>query len=231
MSIDPRRVKELFVAALDLPDAQAREAFLDRECGDAAELRQRFAALLKAHEEPVSALSQPLAGANPNADPMETGPFANSAEQPGSLLAGRYKLLEQIGEGGMGTVWVAEQTQPIRRKVALKLIKPGMDSKTVLSRFEAERQALALMDHPNVAKVLDGGTTESGRPFFVMEYVKGVPFNRYCDDARLASPSASPCSCRFARRCSTLTRRASSTATSSRATSWCACTTASRCPR
>ena len=87
--------------------------------------------------------------------------------------------------GGMGTVWKAEQTQPVRRMVALKLIKAGMDSRTVLSRFEAERQALALMDHPNIAKVLDGGTTESGRPFFVMEYVKGVPFTRYCDDARL----------------------------------------------
>ena len=86
----------------------------------------------------------------------------------------------------MGTVWVAEQTQPVRRKVALKLIKAGMDSKTVLSRFEAERQALALMDHPNIAKVLDGGTTESGRPFFVMEYVKGVPITEYCDDARLS---------------------------------------------
>ena len=86
----------------------------------------------------------------------------------------------------MGTVWVAEQTQPVRRKVALKLIKAGMDSRTVLSRFEAERQALALMDHPNIAKVLDGGTTEGGRPFFVMEYVKGVPFTQYCDDARLS---------------------------------------------
>src|SRR5205085_10945460 len=108
------------------------------------------------------------------------------AEQVGTLLAGRYKLLEQIGEGGMGTVWVAEQTQPVRRKVALKLIKAGMDSKTVLARFEAERQALALMDHPNIAKVLDGGTTESGRPFFVMEHVKGIPFTKYCDEARLS---------------------------------------------
>ena len=102
------------------------------------------------------------------------------------MVAGRYKLLEEIGEGGMGTVWMAEQTEPVRRKVALKLIKAGMDSKTVLSRFEAERQALALMDHPNIAKVLDGGTTEGGRPYFVMEYVKGVPITRYCDDARLS---------------------------------------------
>jgi serine/threonine protein kinase len=107
-------------------------------------------------------------------------------ERVGMVVAGRYKLLEQIGEGGMGTVWVAEQTQPVRRKVALKLIKSGMDSKTVLARFEAERQALALMDHPNIAKVLDGGTTESGRPYFVMEYVKGIPLTKYCDDARLS---------------------------------------------
>ena len=107
------------------------------------------------------------------------------AERVGTVIAGRYRLLEEIGAGGMGTVWKAEQTQPVRRMVALKLIKAGMDSRTVLSRFEAERQALALMEHPNIARVLDGGTTESGRPFFVMEYVKGVPFTRYCDDARL----------------------------------------------
>ena len=103
-------------------------------------------------------------------------------------VAGRYKLLEAIGEGGMGAVWVAEQTQPVRRKVALKLIKAGMDSKSVLARFEAERQALAVMDHPNIAKVLDGGLTETGRPFFVMEYVKGVPITEYCDAARLSMP-------------------------------------------
>jgi serine/threonine protein kinase len=186
MAADPRRVKELFVAALDMSDSQDREDFLDRECGGDVELRQRLAALLKAHEGPVAALSQPLAGANPDADPAEMGIFANSAEQPGTVLAGRYKLLEQIGEGGMGAVWVAEQTQPVRRKVAVKLIKAGMDSKSVLSRFEAERQALALMDHPHIAKVFDGGTTESGRPFFVMEYVKGVPFSQYCDNARLS---------------------------------------------
>ena len=101
------------------------------------------------------------------------------------MVAGRYTLLEEVGEGGMGTVWVAEQTQPVRRKVALKLIKAGMDSKAVLSRFEAERQALALMDHPNIAKVLDGGTTEGSRPFFVMEFVEGVPITEYCDEARL----------------------------------------------
>jgi|GEM_PF-6310150 len=104
----------------------------------------------------------------------------------GTILVGRYKLLENIGEGGMGSVWVAEQQQPVKRKVAIKLVKAGMDSKQVLARFEAERQALALMDHPNIAKVFDGGMTDTGRPFFVMEYVKGVPFTEYCDRARLS---------------------------------------------
>src|SRR4029077_8305355 len=117
--------------------------------------------------------------------PDFTGPYV-SREQPGAVIAGRYKLLEEIGEGGMGTVWVAEQTQPVRRKVAVKLIKAGMDSKSVIARFEAERQALAVMDHPNIAKVLDGGLPQSGRPFFVMEYVKGVPITEYCDAVRLS---------------------------------------------
>ncbi len=106
--------------------------------------------------------------------------------QPGTIFGGRYKLLQNIGEGGMGSVWVAEQKQPVRRKVAIKLVKAGMDSKQVLARFEAERQALAMMDHPNIAKVFDGGITEHGRPYFVMEYVKGVPFTEYCDKARLS---------------------------------------------
>jgi len=108
------------------------------------------------------------------------------AEQPGMLLDGRYKLLENIGEGGMGSVWVADQLKPVKRRVAIKLIKAGMDSKQVLARFEAERQALAVMDHPNIAKILDGGMTDSGRPYFVMEYVKGVPFTDYCNQARLS---------------------------------------------
>src|SRR5438067_2547421 len=117
--------------------------------------------------------------------PEETQSHSMPAEYPGMFVAGRFKLLEQIGEGGMGTVWVAEQTQPVKRRVALKLIKAGMDSKTVLARFEAERQALAMMDHPNIAKVLDGGTTEGGRPYFVMEHVNGVPLPKYCDVVRL----------------------------------------------
>ncbi len=133
----------------------------------------------------------------------------------GSVIAGRYKVRQEIGEGGMGSVYLADQTRPVKRRVAVKLIKPGMDSRTVLARFESERQALALMDHPNIAKVLDAGTTESGRPFFVMDLVKGIPITEYCDRRhrldllqRLAIFPA-----RSARRCITRTRRGSSTAT------------------
>ena len=142
MAADPRRVKELFVALLDLPDAHARQAFLERECAADADLRQRLEALLKAHENPASVLDRPLAAVGPEGagamssqapvnEPVTTC-YRGPDEDVGSVIAGRYKLLEQIGEGGMGTVWVAEQTQPVRRKVALKLIKAGMDSKTVL---------------------------------------------------------------------------------------------------
>src|SRR6186997_1623763 len=119
------------------------------------------------------------------ADLPPTSP-SSSLPRPGTVIAGRYKLLEVIGEGGMGTVWLAEQTEPVRRLVAVKLIKAGMDSKQVLPRFEAERQALALMDHPNIAKVHDAGTTADGRPYFVMELVKGQPITKYCDEHHLS---------------------------------------------
>src|SRR5216117_2759291 len=108
-----------------------------------------------------------------------------AGERPGTVI-GQYKLLEQIGEGGFGVVFMAEQTQPVRRKVALKVIKPGMDSRQVVARFEAERQALALMDHPNIAKVFDGGETASGRPYFVMELVRGAPVTDVCDQSHLS---------------------------------------------
>ena len=196
MATDPRRVKELFVAALEVPDLQDRQAFLDRECGDDAELRQRLEALLQAHENPASALERPLAAVEPPIPPAEKAPagpglgetsfYHGPGEDVGSIIAGKYKLLEALGQGGMGDVFMAQQTAPVRRLVALKLIKPGMDSRQVLARFEAERQALALMDHPNIAKVHDAGATESGRPFFVMELVKGVPFTRFCDERQLS---------------------------------------------
>jgi tRNA A-37 threonylcarbamoyl transferase component Bud32 len=179
---DPRRVKQVFGEALEIADADARRAFLDRRCGDDADLRRRLDALLAAHDAPASALEKPLAVA---AETATVAPPAH-ARDAGTVLAGRYKLLEPIGEGGMGQVWVADQLTPIRRRVAVKVVKPGMDSRAVLARFEAERQALALMDHPNIAKVLDAGTAEDGRPFFVMELVKGVPITEFCDARRLS---------------------------------------------
>ena len=117
-------------------------------------------------------------------DSLRRSNCRRSPKQPGTVI-GPYKLLQQIGEGGMGVVFMAEQTEPVQRTVALKIIKPGMDTRQVIARFEAERQALAMMDHPNIAKVLDAGTTDSGRPYFVMELVKGVPITKYCDEKHL----------------------------------------------
>ncbi len=174
------RIESLFAAAVALLPEE-RGAYLERECSGDPTLRERVVTLLRAHDRAGHVIDRPV-----NGDADQTAGYAPTSEQPGTVIAGRYKLLEEIGQGGMGTVWAAEQTAPVRRKVALKLIKVGMDSRAVLARFEAERQALALMDHPNIAKVLDGGLTESGRPYFVMEYVKGVPITDYCDTTRLS---------------------------------------------
>jgi eukaryotic-like serine/threonine-protein kinase len=179
MAETPDPIKALFAAAVALPPAE-RAAFLERQCAGDPSMRQRLEALLRAHERAGHLLDRPAAAD----DAGPTAAYVPSAEV-GTIIAGRYKLLEEIGEGGMGDVWVAEQIEPVKRKVALKLIKLGMDSRSVLARFEAERQALALMDHPHIAKVLDGGLTETGRLFFVMEYVKGVPITEYCDAAQL----------------------------------------------
>src|SRR5262245_50805980 len=168
--------REIFIAARQKQDAAELAVFLDEVCDGDAERRQRVLSLLREHDQLGSFLESP-------AGPL-VATAAEPGERPGAVI-GPYKLLEQIGEGGMGLVFVAEQTQPVRRKVALKVIKPGMDSRQVIARFEAERQALALMDHPNIARVLDGGTTPSGRPYFVMELVKGVPITDYCDQRRL----------------------------------------------
>ena len=164
--------------------------------------------------------------------PRRRPPTSRRSTTAAGTVIGPYKLLQQIGEGGMGTVFMAEQTEPVRRKVALKIIKPGMDSRQVIARFEAERQALALMDHPNIAKVLDAGTTD-GRPALLRH---GAGQGRADHAVLRRAPPDAPrsgwnCSSRSARRSSTPTRRASSTATSSRPTSWSASTTASRCPR
>jgi hypothetical protein len=181
MSETADRAESLFATALSLATDAQRAAYLDSECGGDPELRAQVEALL--HDRSAGRKSANQARSSDTEPPS----FPVSArEHAGAVIAGRYKLLEAIGEGGMGSVWVAEQTQPVRRKVALKLIKPGMDSRQVLARFEAERQALALMDHPSIAKVLDGGLTEAGRPFFVMELVKGVPITEYCDANRLS---------------------------------------------
>jgi WD40 repeat protein len=181
MPVEPPSLKELFLAALAVAPEE-RAAWLERACAPDAELRQRVERMLTAHEAPQSLLDQ-LA---PAADPPEAPTGAAPAEPPADTgLPSRYKLVQEIGEGGMGTVWMAQQTEPVRRLVAVKLVKPGMDSKQVLARFEAERQALALMDHPNIARVLDAGATSAGRPYFVMELIKGVPLTRYCDEHRL----------------------------------------------
>lgn len=178
MTHDPKLVQELFLAALQVPPGTERQQWLDDQCTDDPQLKQRVQVLLAAHDA-----TEGFGGTGSIATPPGHG--TTQTVHSGTLLAGRYKLLEPIGEGGMGTVWLAEQIEPVRRKVAIKLVKAGMDSKQVLARFEAERQALALMDHPNIAKVLDGGITAEGRPFFVMEYVKGIPLTEYCDRHQL----------------------------------------------
>src|SRR5262245_13316766 len=186
MSVPPRSLKELFLAALDVAP-EDRAAWLERECAADACQREHLREMLAAHDAPQSLLDQPvapLAAASAHNGVSATVDEPPVRDQPGAVI-GPYKLLQEIGEGGMGTVYMAEQTVPVKRVVALKVIKAGMDSRQVLARFGAERQALALMDHPNIAKVLDAGATEQGRPYFVMELVKGVPITRYCDEKYL----------------------------------------------
>jgi WD40 repeat protein/serine/threonine protein kinase len=169
--------RDLFIAALKLTEPAERAAWLDRECDGDAVLRQRIDVLLQAFEKAGSLLENPVVALGLSTDePMTEG--------PGTVI-GPYKLLEQIGEGGFGNVFMAEQQQPLRRKVALKVIKPGMDTRQVVARFEAERQALAMMDHINIARVLDAGATNSGRPYFVMELVRGMPITAFCDQNQL----------------------------------------------
>jgi WD40 repeat protein/tetratricopeptide (TPR) repeat protein len=174
---------EIFTNALKFATPTERAAYLDGACAGNPQLRAEVEALLQAHAQDPNFLEQP-AGTVEEA-PVAAPPETDGTERPGAVLEGRYKLLEAIGEGGMGTVWMAQQTEPVKRLVAVKLIKTGLNSKAVLARFEAERQALALMDHPNIAKVLDAGVAADGRPFFVMELVKGVPITRYCDEYHL----------------------------------------------
>ncbi len=177
----------LFELALNTPPSEV-PALLDRECANAPEMRARIEKLLEAHfESGGTLLHSSLGGFGGGRDLDGTPTRADVPVLPvvGSILGGKYKLVQSIGEGGMGSVFMAQQTEPVKRLVAVKFIKAGMDSKAVLARFEAERQALAMMDHPNIAKVLDAGATEFGIPYFVMELVKGIPITRFCDDNKL----------------------------------------------
>src|SRR3954465_11094967 len=169
----------LFHVAQSKPTAE-RDGFLAQACAGDADLRKRVDALLHAHEHPGGFMAQ-----TPFSELAEEPIPPCIAECPGSRI-GPYKLLQQIGEGGMGIVFLAEQQRPVRRQVALKVIKAGMDTRQVVARFESERQALALMDHPNIAKVFDAGATDSGRPYFVMELVRGIPITEYCDHRHLS---------------------------------------------
>jgi serine/threonine protein kinase len=171
-------IKAIFADALEKRTDDERKAYLDKACESNAALRQRVEALLKAYGESDSVPDAPIVGSD--LMPAERA----LTEAPGTVID-KYKLLEKIGEGGMAVVYMAEQREPIHRRVALKIVKLGMDTKSVIARFEAERQALAIMDHPNIAKVLDAGATESGRPYFVMDLVPGVSITEYCDKNRL----------------------------------------------
>jgi serine/threonine protein kinase/Tol biopolymer transport system component/tetratricopeptide (TPR) repeat protein len=175
-----KHIEAIYHLALDKKTGKERSAYLDSACADDNDLRAYVESLLKAHDKAGDFLESPIldSGVTLDESPISEG--------PGTII-GRYKLLEKIGEGGMAVVYMAEQTEPICRKVALKIIKLGMDTKSVIARFEAERQALAIMDHPNIAKVLDAGATETGRPYFVMELVTGVSITEYCDKNNLST--------------------------------------------
>src|SRR6266542_3399193 len=175
------RIRQIFLEALDRPTPEERDAYLDGACRGDASLRSRIEALLKSDRQD-SFLEEPVV----EVEKAPITPDHIDSESAGKII-GRYKLLQRIGEGGCGVVYMAQQEEPVRRRVALKVIKLGMDTKSVIARFEAERQVLALMDHPNIAKVLDGGATEAGRPYFVMELVRGIRITEYCDQQNLST--------------------------------------------
>nr|UXE44112.1 serine/threonine-protein kinase PknD [uncultured bacterium] len=174
-------LEEVFAEALRFRTREDRAAYLGHACGGDEHLRRRVEALLNAHDNAERLLDQPPETASAATMVISTAAIRPEGEKLGQRI-GRYKLLQQIGEGGCGVVYMAEQHEPVKRRVALKVIKPGTDTRQVLARFEAERQALAIMDHPNIAKVLDAGATDTGRPFFVMELVHGIKITDYCDD-------------------------------------------------
>jgi serine/threonine protein kinase/Tfp pilus assembly protein PilF len=180
MNDSQNRDVEVFTEALQLP-AEQRTAFLEKACAGDRDFRKRVEALLRSHDEVGDFLED-----SPHTAALDAEKQIPVGEKPGDRI-GRYKLLQQIGEGGCGVVFMAEQEEPVRRRVALKIIKPGMDTRSVIARFEAERQALAMMDHPNIAKVFDAGATESGRPYFVMALVRGIKITEYCDQNALTT--------------------------------------------
>ena len=177
MPVDSPEVTSIFCAAVDLSSPEECAAYVQRACGTDGDLHRRVEKLLDAHFRAGNFLQSPDDASQQVVD-------AVIQERPGSVI-GPYKLLEQIGEGGFGVVFMAEQQQPVRRRVALKILKAGMDTREVIARFEAERQALAMMDHRHIAKVLDAGATETGRPYFVMDLVQGIPITEYCDHCNL----------------------------------------------
>ena len=168
------RIRELFVEALERDGLDAQLRFAAERCAADSSLQAELETMLRAHNE-AGFLESEIVDSDSNA----AAAIESVTEQ-----IGPYKIREQIGEGGMGVVYVAEQIEPVQRKVALKIIKAGMDTKEVIARFEAERQALAFMEHPNIARVLDAGATESGRSYFVMELVRGIPITEYCDQVK-----------------------------------------------
>ena len=182
MSTDWERIKQVLAEAAARNSPAERAAYLDGACRGDERLRAEVEKLLLAHDQAGAFLEDPVAPPQHSTIVLPVPP----TEKPGDKI-GHYKLLQQIGEGGCGVVYMAEQEQPIRRRVALKVIKLGMDTKAVIARFEAERQALALMDHPNIAKVLDAGATDTGRPYFVMELVRGIKLTDYCDENNLST--------------------------------------------
>ncbi len=172
MSDRQLQAKKLFLELMEYDSQTDRQQFLEEQCSGDEQLRQEVVGLL-GHQQQLNDFLE--------AQPAKTLDIPEPEPDQTDQMIGMYKLREKIGEGGMGYVYLAEQIKPVRRKVALKIIKPGMDTKQVVARFEAERQALAMMSHPNIAKVLDGGTTDQGRPYFVMELVKGIPITAFCD--------------------------------------------------
>jgi serine/threonine protein kinase len=187
MELARQRIETLFDAALELKSPAERGVYLERECAGDVSLRARLERLLSAHERSQSFFENCRPGLSAPED-WNIGSSTQTAEEETGQRIGPYKLLQKIGEGGCGVVYMAEQDKPVRRRVALKIIKLGMDTKNVIARFEAERQALAMMDHPNIARVFDAGATETGRPYFVMELVHGIRITDYCDQRKLTPP-------------------------------------------